>query len=100
MIQDLMQKIVDVLSQTYYGDVRYESGQSIGIGKSKSEESISTGSSNGLCVRVISDNKWYYLGFDTIDKEKILGEVGRLVRRVGSKNPRIWLKDQWDLETE
>lgn len=100
MIQDLMQKIVDVLSQTYYGDVRYESGQSIGIGKNKSEESISTGSSNGLCVRVISDNKWYYLGFDTIDKEKILGEVGRLVRRVGSKKSRIWLQDPWELDTE
>jgi len=98
MIQDLMQKIVDILNQTYYGDVRYESSQSTGIGKNKSEESISTGSSNGLCIRVISDNKWYYLGFDTIDEEKILGEVEKLVRRIGNKKSKIWLQDPWNLD--
>ena len=100
MIQDLMQKIVDILNQTYYGDVRYESSQSTGIGKNKSEESISTGSSNGLCIRVISDNKWYYLGFDTIDEEKILGEVEKLVRRIENKKSKIWLQDPWNLDKE
>jgi len=62
-----MQKIIGILSQTYYGDVRYDSVQSTGVGKNKSEESISTGSSQGLCVRILSDNKWHYLGFDTIN---------------------------------
>jgi len=95
-----MQKIVEILSQTYYGDVRYDSSQSTGIGKNKSEESISRGSSNGLCVRVISDNKWYYLGFNTIDEEKIFDEVQKLVRRVGNKKSKIWLQDSWELDKE
>ncbi|PIV69327.1 MAG: hypothetical protein COS07_01155 [Candidatus Aenigmarchaeota archaeon CG01_land_8_20_14_3_00_37_9] len=100
MIQDLMQRIVDILGDTYYGDVRYESSQSTGIGKNKSEESISTGSSNGLCIRVISDNKWHYLGFDTLDKEKILEEVKRLVMRVGNKPSKLWMQDSWELDKE
>lgn len=98
MIRDLMEKIVDILGDTYYGDVRYDSGESTGVGKNKSEESISTGSANGLCVRAISDNKWYYLGFDTINKKKILDETKKMVKRVGNKRSKIWLQDPWELE--
>jgi TldD protein len=100
MIQDLMEKIVGILGETYYGDVRYDSSHSTGVGKSKSEESVSTGSSNGLCVRIISDNKWYYLGFDIIKKEKILGEVQKLVNKIGNKKSNIWLQDAWELDKE
>ncbi len=100
MIQDLMEKIVDILGNTYYGDVRSEKIYSTGVGKNKSEESISTGSSCGLCVRVISDNKWYYLGFDTINEEKILDEIQKLVERVEKKKSSIWLQDPWELDKE
>ncbi len=98
MIQDLMQKIVEILGQTYYGDVRYEFNQRSGIGKNKSEESISTGSSNGLCVRAISDNKWYYLGFSIIDEKKILNQVQQLAKKIRNKKSQIWLQDPWELD--
>ncbi len=100
MIQDLMQKIVDILGETYYGDVRYDTSDSTGIGKNKSEESVTKGSANGLCVRVIADNQWYYLGFDSIDERKILHEIKNLVRRVGNKKSKIWIQDPWELDKE
>ncbi len=95
-----MQKIVDILGKTYYGDVRVERGYGVGISKNKSVENIVTGSSCGLCIRVLSDNKWYYRGFDKIDEEKILDEVRRLVERVGDKPSKIVLQDPWEIDKE
>ncbi|MEM5793211.1 MAG: TldD/PmbA family protein [Candidatus Aenigmatarchaeota archaeon] len=98
MIQDLMERILEILSQTYYGDVRYESNKSTIIGKNKSEENVSFGSSHGICVRVISNDIWYYLGFNTIDEEKIISEVNRLVKNVGKKKSNIWIQDGWEID--
>ncbi len=95
-----MQKIVDILSNTYYGDVRFEKGYGVSVSKNKSMENIVTGSSCGLCIRVLSDNKWYYRGFDKIDEEKILDETRRLVERVGNKQSKIVLKDPWEIDKE
>ena len=98
--RDLMEKIVKILEKTYYGDVRFETGKSFGVGKNKSEENINTASSVGLCIRVFSDNKWYYLGFNEFDKQKILNETKKLVRRVGNKPSKLILKDPWKTNTE
>jgi len=95
-----MEKIVKILEKTYYGDVKFETGQAIGIGKNKSEENINTASSIGLCVRVFSDNKWHYLGFNEIDEEKILNVTERLVRRVGNKKSKLFLQDSWEVDKE
>lgn len=98
--RDLMEKIVQILGKTYYGDVRFESGNVLSIGKNKVEENINTASSIGLCIRVFSDNKWYYLGFNEIDEEKILDETKRLVRRVGNKPSKLLMQDPWEIEKE
>jgi len=98
--RDLMEKIVRILEKTYYGDVRFETGRSFGIGKNKSEENINTASSIGLCIRVFSDNKWYYLGFNEFNEQKILDETKKLVRRVGNKPSKLVLKDPWETDTE
>jgi len=95
-----MEKIVQILGKTYYGDVRFESGNVLSIGKNKVEENINTASSIGLCIRVFSDNKWYYLGFNEIDEEKILDETKRLVRRVGNKPSKLLMQDPWEIEKE
>jgi len=95
-----MEKIVKILEKTYYGDVRFETGKSFGVGKNKSEENINTASSVGLCIRVFSDNKWYYLGFNEFNERKILNETKKLVRRVGNKPSKLILKDPWETDTE
>lgn len=94
-----MEKITEILQQTYYGDVRYEKNSVTLVSKNKSEESISQRTYEGLCVRVISDNRWHYLGFDNLnDEEKILSEVETLVRRIGNKKSLIWIQKGWELE--
>jgi TldD protein len=98
--RDLMEKIVQILGKTYYGDVRFESGNVLSIGKNKVEENINTASSIGLCIRAFSDNKWYYLGFNEIDEEKILDETKILVRRVGNKPSKLLMQDPWEIEKE
>jgi len=95
-----MEKIVKILEKTYYGDVRLETGRSFSVGKNRSEENISTASSIGLCVRVFSDNKWYYLGFNEFDERKILDETKKLVKRVGNKPSKLILQDPWETNTE
>jgi TldD protein len=97
---DLMKKIVQILEKTYYGDVRFETGNVLSIGKNKTEENINTSSSIGLCIRIFSDNKWYYLGFDDINEEKILNETKKLVRRVGDKPSKLMIKDPWEIDKE
>jgi len=98
--RDLMEKIVRILEKTYYGDVRFDTSRSFGVGKNKSEENINTASSIGLCIRVFSDNKWHYLGFNEFDEQKILGETKKLVRRVGNKKSKLTLQDPWETDTE
>jgi len=98
--RDLMEKIVKILEKTYYGDVRLENGRSFGVGKNKSEENINTASSIGLCIRVFSDNKWYYLGFNEFNEKKILNETKKLVRRVGNKPSKLILRDSRETDTE
>jgi len=100
MDKDFLEKIVNILSNTYYGDVRLDKGYGIGIGKNKSRESINTSSSCGLCVRVLSDNKWHYLGFDNLEKEKILDQVKKLVEKAGNKKSKIILQDGWKIDKE
>ena len=99
-IRNLMGKIVRILDKTYYGDVRFELGQSTGIGKNKSEENINTASSVGLCIRVFSGNKWHYLGFNEIDEEKIINATKRLVTKVGDKKSKLFLQDPWEVDKE
>jgi len=99
-IRDLMEKIVRILEKTYYGDVRFDSDSSVGIGKIKSEESINTASSVGLCIRAFSDNKWHYLGFNEIDEQKILSETEKLVRRIGNKPSKLVIKNPWETDEE
>ncbi len=98
--RNLMGKIVKILGKTYYGDVRFETGYSTSISKNKSEENIRTASSTGLCVRILSDDKWHYLGFNEIDGQKILDETERLVRRIGNKPSKLILKDAWEVDEE
>jgi TldD protein len=98
--RDLMEKIVRILENTYYGDVKLETGRSFSVGKNKSEESINTASSIGLCIRVFSDNKWHYLGFNEFDEQKILDETKKLIRRVGNKPSKLILQDSWETDTE
>ena len=88
-IKDLMGKIVSILEKTYYGDVRFDSGSAIGLGKNKSEENISTASSCGLSIRAFSDNKWHYLGFNEINEKRIIDETKKLVRKIGKKRSRL-----------
>jgi TldD protein len=96
----LIEKIVRILEKTYYGDVRFETSRSFGVGKNKSEENINTASSIGLCIRVFSDNKWHYLGFNEFDGQKILDETKKLVRRVGNKPSKLILQDSWETDIE
>ena len=98
--KNLMQRIVQILEKTYYGDVRFDTGYSFGIGKTKTEENINTASSTGLCIRILSDNKWHYLGFNEIDEEKILSETERLVRRLGNKSSKFVLQEPWEVDKE
>ena len=98
--RDLMEKIIRILEKTYYGDVRLETGMAFSVDKNKSEENINTASSIGLCIRVFSDNKWHYLGFNEFNEEKILDETRRLVRGVGNKPSRLILQDAWETDTE
>lgn len=95
-----MEKIVRILEKTYYGDVRFEKGNSFSIGKKKTEENIDTASSIGLCIRIISDNRWHYLGFNEMNEEKILDETEKLVRRVGSKPSKLVIKDPLEIDEE
>jgi len=95
-----MEKIIRILEKTYYGDVRLETGMAFSVDKNKSEENINTASSIGLCIRVFSDNKWHYLGFNEFNEEKILDETRRLVRGVGNKPSRLILQDAWETDTE
>jgi TldD protein len=96
---DLMEKIVKILEKTYYGDVRFSSGYGTSLGKNKSKENIVTSSSTGLCIRVISDNKWHYLGFNELNK-KILDETEKLVKKVGNKPSNLILQDSWEIDKE
>ena len=98
--RDLMEKIVQVLDKTYYGDVRFETGNVLSIGKNKVEENINTASSMGLCIRIFSDNKWYYLGFDDINEEKILDETRKLVKKIDDKPSKLVIKDPWEIDKE
>jgi len=98
--KDLMEKIVRILEKTYYGDVRLENSNSFSIGKNKTEENINTASSIGLCIRVMSDNKWHYLGFNEMDEERILDETKKLIRRVGNKPSNLIIKDPWEVDKE
>lgn len=98
--RDLIEKIVKILEKTYYGDVRVENGNSFSVEKNKNEENITTASSTGLCIRVFSDNKWYYLGFNELDENKILDETKKLVARVGNKPSKLFLQDAWETDTE
>jgi len=99
-IKDLMEKIVRILEKTYYGDVRFESGHSVGIAKNKSKENINTTSSAGLCIRAFSDDKWHYLGFNEIDEERILHETESLVKRIGKKQSKLILQNPWEIDGE
>ncbi len=99
-IRDLEEKIVKILEKTYYGDVRFENGKSFGVEKNKSEENIVASSSIGLCIRAFSDNKWYYLGFNEINENKILDETKKLVARIGNKPSKLFLQDSWETDTE
>lgn len=98
--RSLLEKIIKLLEKTYYGDVRVDTGDSFSIAKNISEENIRTASSTGLCIRVFSDNKWYYLGYNEIDKEKILDDTKRLVRRVGNKPSKLFQQDPWEIDQE
>lgn len=98
--RDLMRKIIKILEKTYYGDVRFDTSRSFSVGKNKSEENINTASSIGLCIRVFSDNKWHYLGFNEFNEQKILDETKKLVRRVGNKPSKLILQDSWETDTE
>jgi TldD protein len=98
--RDLMERIIRILEKTYYGDVRFETGSSVGISKNKSEENINTSSSTGLCIRAFSDDKWHYLGFNEINEERILSETERLVRRIGNKRSKLYLQDPWETDVE
>ena len=52
-IRDLMEKILRILEKTYYGDVRFDSGSAIGIGKNKKLYLIAVdGRHNGYSVGV------------------------------------------------
>ena len=99
-IETLMQRIIKLLEGTYYGDVRFERGHAVSIAKSKTSESVNTASSLGLCVRVFSDNKWYYLGFNELNSDQILEEVKSLVERVGNKPSKLILQDPWEVNKE
>jgi len=96
-IKDLMEDVIEILKDTYYGDVRFERGAGTAVGKNKSEENISSASSNGLCIRVFSGNKWYYLGFDRMDKKRILFQTEKLVKKVGNKKSNLYLQKSWRL---
>jgi len=96
--KDLMRKIVQILEKTYYGDIRFETGNVLSLGKSKVEENIRTASSIGLCIRAFSDNKWYYLGFDEMNEKKILDETKKLVRRIGNKSSKLMIQDGWKID--
>jgi TldD protein len=98
--RDFMEKIVRILENTYYGDVRFDSDSSLGIGKNKSEENINTTSSVGLCIRAFSGNKWHYLGFNDIDERKILSETEKLVRRIGNKPSKLIIRNPWKVDEE
>jgi len=99
-IRDLMEKVVRILERTYYGDVRFDSGSAVAVGKNKSEENISTASSSGLCIRAFSDNKWHYLGFNEINEKRIIDETEKLVRRIGNNSSDIIIKDPWEIDEE
>jgi len=99
-IKDLMGKIVSILEKTYYGDVRFDSGSAIGLGKNKSEENISTASSCGLSIRAFSDNKWHYLGFNEINEKRIIDETKKLVKKVGKKRSKLILRNPWKIDEE
>jgi TldD protein len=98
--KELMEKITRILEKTYYGDVRFEIGNSLSIGKNKTQENINTASSIGLCIRVMSDNKWHYLGFNEMNEERILDETEKLVKRIGNKPSKMIIKDPWEVDKE
>ncbi len=98
--KDLMEKIIQILGKTYYGDVRFETGNALSVGKNKVEENIRTTSSVGLCIRAFSDNKWYYLGFNELDEKNILDETKKLVRRIGDKPSKLLIQDSWEIDKE
>jgi len=98
--KDLMEKIVKILEKTYYGDVRFSTGYGTAVSKNKSKENIITSSSTGLCIRVISDNQWHYLGFNEMDEKRILDETKRLVRRTGNKPSNLILQGPWRIDKE
>lgn len=99
-IRNLMEKLVEILGKTYYGDVRFEGGHAVSVSKNKSKENILTASSFGLCVRVFSGNRWYYLGFNEINEEQILNETRRLVDKVGNKPSNLALQDSWEIDAK
>jgi len=98
--KDLMEKIVRILEKTYYGDVRFSTGYGTAVSKNKSKENIITSSSTGLCIRAISDNQWYYLGFNEMNEKRILDETKRLVRRTGNKPSNLILQGPWTIDKE
>jgi len=99
-IMDFMKDIVKILEQSYYGDVRFESGQRISVGKNKSEENILSGSSSGLTIRVLSGDRWYYLGFDEINKSRIMPETKKLVKKAGKKRCALAKEKPWKVDKE
>jgi TldD protein len=101
MSRDLVEKIVKVLEgNVHYGDVRFEYGEGKGYSKNKTRENIGYASSVGLSIRISSDNRWHYLGFDNLDESRILEETRRLVEKIGNKKSDIILQDPWELDKE
>jgi TldD protein len=98
--RDFLEKIVKILEKTYYGDVRLETGGSFSVGKNSNEENINTSSATGLCIRAFSDDKWYYLGYNELNEEKILSDTEKLVRRIGNKKSKLYLQDSWEVDEE
>ena len=99
-VRGLMERIVGLLEKTYYGDVRFERSSSTSIFKNRSKESIRTSSSLGLCIRIFSNDRWYYLGFNELNEEKIMNETKKLVNKLGRRKGNIYLQDPWKIDKE
>jgi len=97
---ELIEKIVKILEKTYYGDVRLDNSYATSISKNKTKENMITSSSTGLCIRVISNDQWHYLGFNKMNEERILNETKKLVRKVGNKPSNLILQDPWKIDKE
>ncbi|MFX1518321.1 MAG: TldD/PmbA family protein [Promethearchaeota archaeon] len=99
-VEDLLENVAKVLEGAFYGDVRLERAYGTSVSKTKVEESITSSSHFGICIRIFSDNKWHYLGYAHPDTQKILDETRRKVEKVGNRPSSLYLQKSWKTDSK